>query len=56
MRPFSEQTISVESIIRSESRGYRRRARISMMFDNKTQIFDFGFRQKGSKKIANVTN
>ncbi|MBD1575152.1 MULTISPECIES: 23S rRNA (uracil(1939)-C(5))-methyltransferase RlmD [Vibrio] len=36
--------------------GYRRRARISLMFDIKTQSLQFGFRQKSSKNIVNVTD
>lgn len=56
MGRFSEQPIKVDSIIRSNPLGYRRRARISMMFDTKKQRLEFGFRQKASKQIANVTD
>lgn len=35
-------------------KGYRRRARISLMWDKKTQRLDFGFRQKQSKQIVSI--
>ncbi|OEF27791.1 23S rRNA (uracil(1939)-C(5))-methyltransferase RlmD [Vibrio rumoiensis] len=56
MNKFSEKPISLDATIRSERLGYRRRARISLVFDNKKQALQFGFREKGSKHIANVTN
>lgn len=48
--------LQLEAPIISSNNGYRRRARISLMFDIKTQKLQFGFRQKSSKNIANVTN
>lgn len=40
----------------SDDKGYRRRARISVLWDAKRQQLQFGFRQKASKQIANITD
>lgn len=37
-----------------DDKGYRRRARISLMFNKQTNQLDFGFRKKQSKAIVNV--
>lgn len=56
MAKFAPQELSLSETIRSQDQGYRRRARISVFFDSKTQQLQFGFRQKASKNIANVTD
>ncbi len=56
MKKFSDEEITLSEPIRSQSQGYRRRARISVFFDSKKQQLQFGFRQKASKHIANVTD
>ena len=45
----------VEPIVGDET-GYRRRARISLFVDKKTQQLQFGFRKKQSKQIENITD
>lgn len=56
MAKFAQPNLVMAETIRSKSTGYRRRARISMLFDSKLQQLQFGFRQKASKQIANVTD
>ncbi|MFH0257367.1 23S rRNA (uracil(1939)-C(5))-methyltransferase RlmD [Vibrio rumoiensis] len=56
MAKFGQANLTMSEPILSPATGYRRRARISMMFDAKTQQLQFGFRQKASKQIANVTD
>ncbi|MDD9196134.1 23S rRNA (uracil(1939)-C(5))-methyltransferase RlmD [Aliivibrio sp. S3MY1] len=43
----------IEPIV-GDDKGYRRRARISLMFNKQTNQLDFGFRKKQSKAIVNV--
>lgn len=56
MAKFGQPNLVMTDPIRSPAMGYRRRARISVLFDSKTQQLQFGFRQKASKQIANVTD
>ncbi|WP_146448693.1 23S rRNA (uracil(1939)-C(5))-methyltransferase RlmD [Vibrio kanaloae] len=52
------QTVETEvaqPIVGNET-GYRRRARISLFVDKKTQQLQFGFRKKQSKQIENITD
>ncbi|MGF1753212.1 23S rRNA (uracil(1939)-C(5))-methyltransferase RlmD [Vibrio makurazakiensis] len=51
----SKQTELVEAVTGAE-KGYRRRARISLFVDKKTQKLQFGFRKKQSKQIENITD
>lgn len=51
----TDKTDVVEPIIGDET-GYRRRARISLFVDKKTQQLQFGFRKKQSKQIENITD
>lgn len=56
MAKFGSESFSLSESIRSSETRYRRRARISMWFDTKSQQLQFGFRQKASKQIVNVTD
>lgn len=56
MKKFSGQTAELDAPITADERGYRRRARISLLFDKKSRQLQFGFRKKHSKEIVNVTH
>jgi len=56
MKKFAGQTAELEAPITGDSKGYRRRARVSLMVDKKTRQLKFGFRKKQSKDIVNVTH
>lgn len=52
---IGDETESAEAVVGAEQ-GYRRRARISLFVDKKSQSLQFGFRKKQSKHIENVTD
>ncbi|GLQ73781.1 23S rRNA (uracil(1939)-C(5))-methyltransferase RlmD [Vibrio penaeicida] len=54
MKKFSGSELALEKEVTGVSVGYRRRARISVQVDKKTRELNFGFREKMSKRIANV--
>lgn len=56
MKKFSGQTAQLDVPITADERGYRRRARISLLLDKKSRQLQFGFRKKHSKEIVNVTH
>ncbi|KOO07850.1 23S rRNA (uracil(1939)-C(5))-methyltransferase RlmD [Vibrio hepatarius] len=56
MKKFSGQTAQLDAPITADERGYRRRARISLLLDKKSRQLQFGFRKKHSKEIVNVTH
>ncbi|NIY83603.1 23S rRNA (uracil(1939)-C(5))-methyltransferase RlmD [Vibrio hepatarius] len=56
MKKFSGQTAELDAPIIADERGYRRRARISLLLDKKSRQLQFGFRKKHSKEIVNVTH
>lgn len=56
MRKFSGETLTLSEPVLGDDKGYRRRARLSLMWDKKAQHLDFGFRQRASKNIVNVTD
>ncbi|MGF1697719.1 23S rRNA (uracil(1939)-C(5))-methyltransferase RlmD [Vibrio lamellibrachiae] len=54
MSKFAGQEIALSPMIAGGDKGYRRRARISLMVDKKTRKLQFGFRKKQSKQIVNI--
>ncbi|MGF1722136.1 23S rRNA (uracil(1939)-C(5))-methyltransferase RlmD [Vibrio kyushuensis] len=54
MSKFAGQELALSSMIAEGDKGYRRRARISLMVDKKTRKLQFGFRKKQSKQIVNI--
>ncbi|MDA0149710.1 23S rRNA (uracil(1939)-C(5))-methyltransferase RlmD [Vibrio sp. LaRot3] len=56
MSKFSGQNQDLLPSIVGDDKGYRRRARISVMLDKKTRQLQFGFRRKQSKQIVTVTH
>ena len=56
MSKFTGETLTLSEPVITEDIGYRRRARMSMMWDKKAKQLDFGFRQRASKNIVNVTD
>lgn len=56
MTKFAGQELALSVPVSGVDKGYRRRARISMMWDKKSQQLQFGFRRKQSKEIVNVTD
>ncbi|KQB01697.1 23S rRNA (uracil(1939)-C(5))-methyltransferase [Vibrio metoecus] len=56
MVKFAGQSLALSAPVCSDDQGYRRRARLSLMWDKKTQQLQFGFRRKQSKAIVNVTH
>lgn len=56
MSKFAGQTLALSPAISCADKGYRRRARISVLWDKKQQQLQFGFRKKQSKQIVNVTD
>ncbi|EEY44878.1 23S rRNA (uracil(1939)-C(5))-methyltransferase RlmD [Vibrio mimicus] len=55
MVKFAGQSLALSAPVCSDDQGYRRRARLSLMWDKKTQQLQFGFRRKQSKAIVSVT-
>lgn len=56
MTKFAGQELALSAPVSGVDKGYRRRARISMMWDKKSQLLQFGFRRKQSKEIVTVTD
>ncbi|WCE30177.1 23S rRNA (uracil(1939)-C(5))-methyltransferase RlmD [Vibrio sp. SCSIO 43137] len=56
IKKFSGEERRLEQPIAGESMGYRRRARISLMQDKKNGTLQFGFRQKKSNAIVNISH
>ncbi|MFV0448426.1 MAG: 23S rRNA (uracil(1939)-C(5))-methyltransferase RlmD [Vibrio sp.] len=56
MSKFAGQELALSAPVACSEKGYRRRARISMMWDKKNQQLQFGFRRKQSKDIVTVTD
>ena len=56
MNKFAGQTLHLEPPIVGETKGYRRRARISVKVDKKTRQLQFGFRKRQSKGIVTLTH
>jgi 23S rRNA (uracil1939-C5)-methyltransferase len=54
MDKFAGQELALSPIITADDKGYRRRARISLLIDKKTRQLQFGFRKKQSKQIVNI--
>ncbi|MFT1655766.1 23S rRNA (uracil(1939)-C(5))-methyltransferase RlmD, partial [Vibrio cholerae] len=50
------QSLALSAPVCSVDLGYRRRARLSLKWDKKTQQLQLGFRRKQSKAIVNVTH
>jgi len=55
MNKFAGESLALSEPIVSVSQGYRRRARISLQRDKKSGQLLFGFRQKMSKQIVNIS-
>nr|WP_314426018.1 23S rRNA (uracil(1939)-C(5))-methyltransferase RlmD [uncultured Erwinia sp.] len=47
--------VAVNDIIAGQAWGYRRRARLSLNFQAKTQTLQMGFREKASSDLVNIT-
>lgn len=56
MGKFAAVEVTLEPTISPCDKGYRRRARVSLWWDKKSQQLAFGFRQKQSKQIVDVTD
>ncbi len=56
MSQYQTANTEVAQPIVGDETGYRRRARISLFVDKKTQQLQFGFRKKQSKQIENITD
>lgn len=56
MSKFAQQQLALLEPISGEEKGYRRRVRLSLLWDKKTQQLHFGFRRKQSKQIVTVTD
>lgn len=56
MVKFAGQSLALSAPVCSDDQGYRRRARLSLMWDKKNQQLQFGFRRKQSKAIVSVTH
>ncbi|MBF9001625.1 23S rRNA (uracil(1939)-C(5))-methyltransferase RlmD [Vibrio nitrifigilis] len=56
MTKFAGESLELSAPIFGEDKAYRRRARVSLWWDKKSQQLNFGFRQKQSKRIVNVTD
>jgi 23S rRNA (uracil1939-C5)-methyltransferase len=56
MSKFAGQRIELEAPVVGDVKGYRRRARVSLMLNKKTRQLEFGFRKKQSKDIVTVTH
>ena len=51
----SGQTVTVDDMITGQAWGYRRRARLSLNYQPKTQTLQMGFREKSSSELVNIT-
>ncbi len=56
MSKFAGQQLELSPPVTGCDKGYRRRARISVMWDKKARELKFGFRRKQSKDIVTVTD
>lgn len=56
MAKFAGQQLALSPPVSACDTGYRRRARLSLLWDKKTQQLQFGFRRKQSKSIVTVTD
>ena len=56
MNIYKTKQTDVVAPVTGSDKGYRRRARISLFVDKKSQKLQFGFRQKQSKQIENITD
>ncbi len=56
MNKFAGQSLELSEPVSCDEKAYRRRARISMMWDKKARQLQFGFRRKQSKEIVTVTD
>ncbi|NVD07488.1 23S rRNA (uracil(1939)-C(5))-methyltransferase RlmD [Vibrio sp. JPW-9-11-11] len=54
MEKFAGQSIVPEAPLVGPDQGYRRRTRISIKFNKRTQQLEFGFRKKHSKEIVTI--
>lgn len=56
MSKFAKQAVPLSAPITEQDKGYRRRARLSLWWDKKTQQLQVGFRRKQSKSIININD
>ncbi|MGC9421238.1 23S rRNA (uracil(1939)-C(5))-methyltransferase RlmD [Vibrio sp.] len=56
MSKFANQQLDLSEPICGKEKGYRRRTRLSLLWDKKTQQLQFGFRRKQSKQIVTITH
>ncbi|WP_158117109.1 23S rRNA (uracil(1939)-C(5))-methyltransferase RlmD [Vibrio cincinnatiensis] len=56
MNKFANQQLGLSEPTCGKEKGYRRRVRLSLLWDKKTQQLQFGFRRKQSKQIVTVTD
>ncbi|WGY47893.1 23S rRNA (uracil(1939)-C(5))-methyltransferase RlmD [Vibrio sp. ABG19] len=56
MAKFAGQTLALSAPVCCDDQGYRRRARLSLLWDKKSSQLQFGFRRKQSKNIVTVTD
>lgn len=56
MTKFAGQTLALSAPVCCDEKGYRRRARLSLLWDKKADRLQFGFRRKQSKNIVTVTD
>lgn len=56
MAKFAGQTLALSAPVCCDDTGYRRRARLSLLWDKKASRLQFGFRRKQSKNIVTVTD
>jgi 23S rRNA (uracil1939-C5)-methyltransferase len=54
MEKSTHVTLELDKTISPLEKGYRRRARVSLMWEKKTRTLAFGFRQKQSKNIVTI--
>jgi len=54
LKNVAQESFELEPTIVSLDQGYRRRARISLIWDKKQRLLAFGFRQKQSKNIVSI--
>ncbi|EPT8081880.1 23S rRNA (uracil(1939)-C(5))-methyltransferase RlmD [Vibrio vulnificus] len=55
MKKFSGSEILLSPPVTGLEKAYRRRARVSLLWDKKSRQLQFGFRRKQSKQIENIT-
>ncbi|WED22251.1 23S rRNA (uracil(1939)-C(5))-methyltransferase RlmD [Vibrio sp. JC009] len=53
---FAKEDIKLEAPVTGDEKGYRRRARFSLLVDKRSGELRFGFRKKQSKQVVNVTD